>query len=605
MAEEGKPLVLVKNAAATKSSGEWTVLPDIWETLAAQHPNKLMLVDPSKEGYLTFRQGNHLIMQGAQALKKLGLTAGDCIAFFSENSQRWFITDQAVMKVGAFNAVRGSHAPTDELLFIYANSGSVALVVESLELLCKLAEGLLLNKEYPPPRFIIVLHPPSVLGEPSAPQRGTAMARLAGLPSSVPVFSFDEFLEYGELSEGEGFEPMQFPSGDLLATLVYTSGTTARPKSVGLTHGALLHQVKACTFSEKGAFNPVPGDTVLSILPVWHIFERTLEYCVLARGCKLIYSNLQSFKSDLRLWKPHYIFVVPRLIETMHKSIQSKLKKQDALSKQAVRLAKIVSRLYQITFCTWKNRILRSRPPAMALRLMAALATLLLWPWKKLADWFVWRKVLQVTGGRLKVLVSGGSQLPIYLDKFFDMIGLRLISGYGLTETGPVVCNRRIDSNVLGSVGQPISGVKVKVCSTDGTEARLPEGQRGLLFVKTPSIMEGYYQDMAATHEAFDSEGYFNTGDVAEIDPATKQIVITGRAKDTIVLSTGENVPPSPLEEAIVKSPLFDQAVVQGKDGAAYLSALLVLNVSELGKRGLVDAATVKVRHKIITHMQR
>lgn len=235
-------------------SAGWQCLPDIWENLGMVKPDLLMLVDPQHSDFSTFGQAHKLIRRGAHALTILGLGPGSSVALFSENSHRWFIADQAIMACGAADAVRGSLAPIDELLFIYANSGAVALVVETADLLDHLAPGLaaLLT----PPAFVIVLHPVDAAGE-AIP--GAALARRAGLPSGVRVLGFNEWIGMGV---AEAFVPPLIPPSSV-ATIVYTSGTTARPKGVALTHQALLHQVRECSFSPKGDFDPQPGDTVL------------------------------------------------------------------------------------------------------------------------------------------------------------------------------------------------------------------------------------------------------------------------------------------------------------------------------------------------------
>lgn len=187
------------------------------------------------------------------------------------------------------------------------------------------------------------------------------------------------------------------------------------------------------------------------------------------------------------LWKPHYVFAVPRLVQSMHKSIQAGIKKQGLLARRLASLAELVCRAHLLALDTWRNQILKAAPPPFALRLLAAAAALLLWPLKKVADMLVWSRVLQSTGGRIKVLVSGGSHLPLFLDEFFAAVGLRVITGYGLTETGPVISNRHAECNVLGSVGEPLPGVEIKLCDRS-TGERLAPGTSGLIFVKTPSL---------------------------------------------------------------------------------------------------------------------
>ena len=232
-------------------------------------------------------------------------------------------------------------------------------------------------------------------------------------------------------------------------------------------------------------------------------------------------------------------------------------------------------------------------------RLLAALARILLLPFFKVADILAWSKVRANLGGRLKVATSGGSLLPLHIEKFFQMIGINVIVGFGLTESSPIILSRFVESNVIGSVGKPGVSTTVKVADVEnGNE--LPHGQVGVLKAKGPSIFTRYNKDPQATAVAIDSEGFFDTGDLARVNTATGDYVITGREKDTIVLSNGENVPPQPIEDRITGSgDLIDQAMLVGQD-KGFLVAIVVLNPAGLAARGLVSETEGKILEAIV-----
>jgi long-chain acyl-CoA synthetase len=563
----------------------WKVVPDIWESLAGIIPNKTMLSDPvhGDKVDLTFSECNNLITTASAAMQKMNLLPGDCVSIFAENSYKWLIIDQAVMKSGSSNSVRGALAPTAELHYIYENSKSTALVVESPNLLKQLYSPVENSdsKITSIPKFVVVLF--------SRGMTGAELAEAAGTPPGVEILTYEELL--GSAVK-EDFKPV-LKDPKSTATLVYTSGTTSKPKGVVLSHNNLVYQIKSNSFNKvDGQKNdPFVSDVFLSILPCWHIFERTAEYWCLARGSQMVYSNLRNFKGDLMLWKPHFLIAVPRLFETIHKGIVGNLRQQSqasAVKRKLISTLTACTQLYLRLYKTWANLLIRAKKPSAIERFASALGALFMYPIFKLADMILWSKIRQNLGGRLKVMVSGGSALPGHIESFFDMAGLRILAGYGLTETSPTLLSRVTESNVLGSVGRPPEGTEVIVVDPV-TRKELPRGQSGLLVARGPGVMVGYMENDEATKNAINSDGFFDTGDLGRVNPATGDIMITGRSKDTIVLSNGENVEPQPIEDAMVgQSVLIDQAMLVGQD-KNFLSAILVVNPVELAQRGLIS----------------
>ena len=279
---------------------------------------------------------------------------------------------------------------------------------------------------------------------------------------------------------------------------------------------------------------------------------------------------------------------MPRIFESIHKGVVSKLRQQSATTRRLISVLTAFCQMFIRAKNTWANLLVRARKPGALERLASAVAALLLWPVARLADFLVWREVRRGVGGRMKIMVSGGSALPAHIDSFFDMVGVKVVAGYGLTETSPTLLSRHGERNVLGTVGVPPPGTTIKIVDPE-TRQPVTVGQSGLLLAKGPGVMLGYMDDPAATAAAVDTEGYFNTGDLGRVNPATGDVLITGREKDTVVLSNGENVAPTPIEDAIVGcSPLVDGCMLVGQD-QKFLGGLVVLSWQELLRRGLIS----------------
>ena len=527
-----------------------------------------------------------MVKAGAASLQMLGLQPGDCVSMFSENSYKWLVLDQAIMKAGAYNSVRGASAPMDELDYIYENSNSSCLVVENIRLLREMASSPQWKRK---PKFVVILYDDeNIIG---GRKDGGNIASLGEKFSGVDILSYEELIL---TTDESSYRPLSGVDGDSTATILYTPGTTKKPKGVILTHNNLLHQVKHNTFSTRDPkkWNPNVGDTVVSILPCWHIYERTSEYFCFARGVQQVYSNLGKFKSDLVHWQPHYLFAVPRLFETIHKGVKSKFRKESVFKQKLLAAFTSLSLMFKRMQRIATNTQIYDKQPNpitnLAKKALASLACCVLYPLFKVADHLAWRKVRANLGGRLKVATSGGSLLPLHIEKFFQMIGLNVIVGFGLTESSPIILSRYVESNVIGSVGKPGASTDVKIVNVNSDEEVTP-GQVGILKARGPSIFPRYNNNPQDTAAAIDKWGYFNTGDLARLNTATGDYIITGRAKDTIVLSNGENVAPQPIEDQITgSSDLFDQAMLVGQD-KAFLVSIVVLNPESLAARGLIS----------------
>ncbi|MEA5528804.1 long-chain fatty acid--CoA ligase [Dolichospermum sp. UHCC 0684] len=537
-------------------------LPEIWTLAARKFGNIVALHNPHSkpEVKITYSQLSGQIQQFAAGLQKLGINInnsdtlpyGERVSLIADNSPRWFIADQGIMTAGAVNAVRSAQAEREELLYIISHSGSTALVIEDLKTLNKLGESL--NEL--PIKLVVLLSdevPPT--------------------ERNFPVVNFSQLLDIG--SNNTLIATKQ--SSESLATLIYTSGTTGKPKGVMLSHKNLLHQVK----NLGTVVQPKKGDIALSILPTWHSYERSGEYFLLSQGCTQIYTNLRSVKGDLKKFKPNYMIAVPRLWESIYEGVQKQFREQPAKKQSLVKFLLETSQKYIEARRISQGLSLNHIHASFIERSQAKITELGLLLFHALGEKLVYTKVREATGGNIKHVISGGGALPAYIDNFFEIVGVEILQGYGLTETSPVTNARRPWRNLRGSSGQPIPGTEVKIVNPE-TRQPLPVGERGLVLLKGPQIMQGYYQNPEATTKAIDTEGWFDSGDLGWVTPEN-DLVLTGRAKDTIVLTNGENIEPQPIEDACLRSPYIDQIMLVGQDQRS-IGALIVPNLEALEK---------------------
>ena len=531
-------------------------LPEVWAETAIRFGEIVALHSPhaTPEIKLTYRELWQQIQQFASGLQALGAVDLKAepptrIALFADNSPRWFIADQGIMTAGAADVVRGATADPEELLYILANSGSTSVVLENRELLNKLRTRL----QDLPMQLVVLL----------SDEEDT--------DSTLPVVKFSQVLATG--ADRPRHPVSQTPK--TLATLLYTSGTTGKPKGVMLTHANLIHQITTLI----SILAPTPGDCVLSILPSWHSYERAAEYFLLSQGCTQIYTSIRTFKQDFKTFKPHYMASVPRLWESVYEGVQKQFREQPASKQKLVNFFLSHSQNYILARRVWRGWVLSLEPPTPGQRFMAGVRLLLEWPLHTLGNLLVYGKVRAAIGGRFKCTISGGGSLAQHLDDFFETVGITLLVGYGLTETSPVLTARRLWRNISRSAGQPIPGTELKIVHPETRQA-LPPGQQGLVLARGPQIMEGYYQNPEATAKAIDPDGWFNTGDLGWMTPE-QDLILTGRAKDTIVLTNGENIEPQPIEDACIRSPYIDQIMLVGQD-QKLLGALIVPNQEAL-----------------------
>jgi long-chain acyl-CoA synthetase len=541
-----------QNLKLTINYSQLNSLPDMWSIVAAKAGSVVALNSPhSKPSIsLTYQEVATQIQLFATGLQSLGVEARTAVALFADNSPRWLIADQGIMLMGAFNAVRSSQADTQELGSILENSGAKVLVVEDIKTLKKLSSRLVDLQI----SLIILLADEN-----------------SDLDLPIKTINFTQAIDLGRSAT---FAPVAIEKTDL-ATLIYTSGTSGNPKGVMLTHGNLLHQINTC-----GTVIPAyPGLEVLSILPSWHSYERSCEYYLLSQGCTQIYTNIRYFKQDLKDYQPKCIVVVPRLLESLYEGIQKQFREQSVNQQKLVNTCLDLSKKYIEARRIVQGLSLECLEPSLSQKLRASAQMSILAPLHAIADKLVYTKIRAATGGKIQNMISGGGSLAKHLDLFFEIVGINILVGYGLTETAPITNVRRPWQNLRLSSGKPLPGTEIKIVDVE-TREPVAIGQKGLVLIRGPQVMQGYYRDPEATAKAIDPEGWFNSGDLGMLTP-NNDLTITGRAKDTIVLSNGENIEPTPIEDACLRSQYVSQIVLVGQDQKS-LGALIVPNSETL-----------------------
>jgi long-chain acyl-CoA synthetase len=541
-----------QNLSQTIDYSQINSLPEIWAIVAAKCGDVVALDAPHLPTPVkfTYQQLATKIQRFATGLQALGVQPRTGVALFADNSPRWLIADQGIMSTGAFNAVRSSQAGTQELLSILENSDAQTLVVEDLKTLKRLIDKI--PGQYI--ELIILLSDESI-----------------DLETPIKIVNFADVIELGS---NHSFTPTQIDRSDL-ASLIYTSGTSGNPKGVMLSHANLLHQVNTC-----GAVITVkPGLQVLSILPSWHCYERSCEYYLLSQGCTQIYTNIRYFKQDLKEYQPQFMVAVPRIWESIYEGIQKQFKEQSPRQQKLVDTLLNLSQRYIMARRIVQGLDLECLEPSLSQKLNAQIQMVALAPIYAIADKLVFGKIRSATGGKLQNIFSGGGSLAKHLDLFFETVGIDILVGYGLTETAPITNARRTWRNLRLSSGQPLPGTEIRIVDPE-TRQTLPIGQKGLVLIRGPQVMQGYYRDPESTAKAINPEGWFNSGDLGMVT-AHNDLVITGRAKDTIVLSNGENIEPQSIEDACLRSQYISQIVLVGQD-QKYLGALIVPDLEAL-----------------------
>lgn len=502
-------------------------------TAVAPHTEALRQFDRRSNTWerISYRDLSERIMVWRRAFAKLGLERGDRVAILLPNGVDSVCCDQAVLANGYVPVPLHAIDTAGSSAYIIADSEAKVLVTTRQN---RWDSIYLAHTVMPKLKEVIFT-------EESAPEHRN---------DGVRHWDLGNWLATGhdvtELPEG--------PQEDDLAAIVYTSGTTGRPKGVMLTHKNVVSNV----VNTLKTVLPAPGSVFLSFLPVSHTFERQCGYYLaLGMGCTIVYTrSIQQLAEDFRIVRPNVIISVPRIYERIYAKVQAKLARESAFVRFMFNWAVEVG---------WRRFCKRFGMPVE--KTSTSWLDPVIWP---VLDRLVSRTLLDQFGGQVQIAISGGAALSSKIAKVFCGLGLVITQGYGMTESSPIIAGNSTSYNHPHTVGKPLPGTQVRL------------GADNEIQVKSDSIMKGYWNRPQDTKDAFTEDGWFKTGDVGEFDDEG-YLRIVGRIKEIIVTSTGEKVPPADLEQAIEIDPLFEQSYVIGEN-RPFISTIIVLNKEEWKK---------------------
>ena len=477
----------------------------------------------------------------AKALSELGVRAGDRVGVFAPNCPEWHVADLAIQGLGGVTVPVYFHESAERLTYILNDSGA-RVVVTAGESQARMIQEC--RKDLPALEHVIsAMLPADFRGE---------------------LLSYDSLIANAGEAEIAAYKLAAAKvTEDQLATIIYTSGTTGEPKGVMLTHANLASNA----FGFSADFEMEPSDLAMALLPLAHVYERTIDYGYFFRGVVIAYvEQMETVAQALLEVKPTTMAAVPRFYEKIYANIIEKGHQEPGLKRKIFDAA---------------IRIAEEAVPWRAYGKHASIGLKLRW---HIANSIVYSKIRQGVGGRIRMFSSGGAPLAPELAEFFWSVGLPVYQGYGLTETSPVVAANSPKANKVGTVGRPIKGVQVRIA------------EDGEILVKGPCVMRGYYNKPEETREVLTKDGWFCTGDIGRLDE-DGNLIITDRKKELLKTAGGKFVAPAPIENSLKTSLFILNAMVVG-DRRKFVSVLIVPNFAA------IEAAARKAGRELTTPSQ-
>ncbi|MEI6867415.1 MAG: long-chain fatty acid--CoA ligase [Actinomycetes bacterium] len=480
-------------------------------------PERIVASRPLGDGWqpVTAKEFEEEIRAVAKGLIAAGVLIGDRVAIMAKTRYEWTILDFAIWFAGAIVVPIYETSSAEQVQWIISDSGTTAIIVET-PLLRELVEPTLPNG-------------------------------MKGI-WTITENALSHLIAGGaDISDDEINHRRIALNPESLATLIYTSGTTGKPKGVQLTHGNFLAECGNVVNAAADLFLK-PGGSTLIFLPIAHVFGRMVEIGAINAGLHVAHcGDISRLPADLASFKPTFVLAVPRIFEKIYNGAEAKA---DAAGKGSIfRKAAAVAIAYSEAIDLGKI------PAALKAKHL-------------LFDKLVFTKIRHAMGGRVEAAISGGAPLGVRLGHFYRGAGIRILEGYGLTETTAGATLNLTKFHRVGSVGKPIPGTTIKL------------GEDGEVLIKGAIVMKGYWNNAIADQEAFDEEGFFRTGDLGAID-SEGYLSIVGRKKELIVTSGGKNVAPAILEDRVRAHPLVSQCMVVG-DNKPFIAALITLDADAI-----------------------
>jgi long-chain acyl-CoA synthetase len=476
-------------------------------------PERIVVSRPLGDGWqaVTAKDYEAEIRSVAKGLIASGIAFGDRVAIMAKTRYEWTVLDFAIWYAGAVPVPIYETSSAEQVDWILTDSAAVAIIVET-------------------PALVELVKP--VIPASCKNLWNITDNALASLTSAGKSVSDDEISKRREALKPE-----------TLATLIYTSGTTGKPKGVHLTHGNFLSECGNVVNGASDLFLK-PGGSTLLFLPVAHVFGRMVQIGAITAGLHLAHcSDITKLPTDLGTFKPTFVLAVPRIFEKIFNGAEAKA--------EAAGKGKIFHKAAAVAVAY--SMAIDSKRISPLLKLQHGLF-----------DKLVYSKIRAGLGGRVEAAISGGAPLGERLGHFYRGAGIRVLEGYGLTETTAGATLNLTAAHKVGSVGKPIPGTTIKIADD------------GEVLIKGPIVMKGYWQNEAADAEVFTQDNYFRSGDLGKLDDQG-YLYITGRKKELIVTAGGKNVAPAVLEDRLRSNPLISQCMVVG-DNKPFIAALITLD---------------------------
>ncbi|NVM04495.1 MAG: long-chain fatty acid--CoA ligase [Candidatus Helarchaeota archaeon] len=491
----------------------------------------------------------------ASGLISAGIAKGDRVAMLSENRPEWAISDLGIIHSGALTVPIYTSISSKQIEYLLNASGAEFIVISNLKQLEKIQK---IYQNLNSLKLVIILFESEEKYD-------------------LKVKTFNDIIDSGKKNFTENKKRLdelseQTDSDDTF-TIIYTSGTTGISKGVMLTHRNILSNAEAAL----KALPITDKDTFLSFLPLSHVLERMAgQFIPIYKGSSIAYAeSLSTLKENMVEVKPTVIITVPRIFEKMYEVIKHNIEKKSSLIKSV------------LLWCLYSGVEYEKEKQKGKILLYTKIRRLI-------GDKLIYKKLRGLTGGRLRFYICGGAHLNKDIGEFFDTTGIKIIEGYGLTETSPVITVNRLDEYRFGTVGKPLPGIDVKI------------SKEGEILTRGPNVMKGYYNDEQSTKLAIDDEGWFHTGDLGFLDK-DGFLTITDRKKNIIVISSGKNIAPQLIEELVLTSKYINQAVVIGHK-KKFMSALIVPHFQNIKiyaelKKILYKSIDELIEHNEIYHL--
>ncbi|MCI0451937.1 MAG: long-chain fatty acid--CoA ligase [Candidatus Latescibacteria bacterium] len=460
----------------------------------------------------------------ACALQSMGVGKRDRVAILSENRIEWVIADLAILSCGGVSVPLYATLPANQVEYMLRDSGARIVFVSSSAQLAKIDS---IRGRLPELEHVVVFDADTTEGGARSLESVIADGRALAAETDFRAL-------VGDVGASDW------------ASIIYTSGTTGEPKGAILSHGNFMSNVRQCL----EVYDIGPADVCLSFLPLSHVFERMAGfYTMMTAGVSIAYAeSIETVSDNLREVTPSIVCSVPRVYEKMYARVLDSVAKSPPLRRALFWWAIGVGKAYLYAS-------------------LAGGASSLLTAKRRLAHALVFKKLEARVGGKLRFFLSGGAPLAREIAEFFNAAGVRIMEGYGLTETSPVISVNTFENFRIGTVGKPVPGVEVKI------------EEDGEIVVRGDNVMQGYFKKPEATAEAL-AGGWFHTGDIGHLDP-DGFLVITDRKKDLIATAGGKKVAPQPVEGRLKQNPFIAEAVLVG-DRRPFIGTLIVPNFERL-----------------------